>query len=807
MGTLLHDLRHGWRMLTKNPAVALVAIATLAVGIGANTAIFSVADALLWKPLAFPRSDRLVMVMERRVEQQSGWIPAAPGNWLDWKARNRSFQSLSAWEYGSANLTDAGEPERLERCRVSADLFNTLGVAPTLGRTFLPGEEQMGHDQVAVLSHRLWERKFSSAPDLLGKVIHLDGRAFTVIGIMPAAFDFPQETQIWTPLALPPPVLHLRGAKMLFGIARLKPGVSVRQAYAEMDGITRALEKQYPRSNEGWRATVFPLHQFLIGDLASYSRLLLGVALFALLIACANVANLQLSRGTARVREIAVRNALGAGRRRLLQQLLTESLCLSVAGGALGLLLAVWSVDLIRTELPLTSGIAGFQHIAVDVRTLAFALALALGAGILSGLAPSFQLLKRDMGDALKEGARGAGAGRSRHLARSLLAAAEIALALVLVTGASLMVKGFAGLVGNEQYLHPESLLTMRINLPETKYHDSRQVAEFYDELLARIDRLPGMKAAAVSTAIPHSGYLPAIAGFTREGAAANGDEDVCISQSVSPDYFRAMDVRLRQGRGFSSHDTAGAPMVAVISESMALRFWPGQDPLGRRLRLAIGDGMVGPWLTIVGVADDVIYNSFDRTPRPALYVPQAQDPSRSTHVVMRTAGAPAALIPAVQAEVHALDPEQPVYQVETMDQLGRDQLFGLQAIGLLMSFFGGLALLLAAVGIYGVMSASVTERTHEIGVRVALGASVHAVTRHVLSRSLRITAAGVCVGLVAAFVLARALRNLIFGVSATDPMVFTVIPVVLATVALLAAYLPARRAARVDPLLALRYE
>ncbi|MBZ5591372.1 MAG: ABC transporter permease [Acidobacteriia bacterium] len=548
---MLKDLRHAIRALLKKPGFAVLATITMALGIGATTAIFSVADAILWKSLPLPEPGRLVMLFERRVEQTMGWIPVSPGNFVDWKDQSRAYEHVAAYQYSTANLTGAagypGEPARLETCLTGADFFETLGTRPELGRVFATGETQPGADRVVILNHKYWVRRFAADPAIIGKQVQIDGRAVSVVGVMPVSFDFPPAMDVWMPLALAPPEWHLRPAPILFSVARLRRGVSVDQARAELDGISRHLEQQFPQSNRGWRSMVMPVREFVMGGLlARYTWLLLGVTGFVLLIACANVANLQLARATGRVREMAVRTALGATRWRLVRQLLAESLVLSFAGAALGVLFAVWGVDLIRSGISadFVADIPNWKLIGVDARALAFTVAAALASGVLAGLAPAFEGARRGhdaLSETLKEGARGASAGRGRLRLRNVLVAADVALALVLLVGAGLMIKGLARLLDREQNVHPGTLLTLRMNLPEAKYGDARKVRDFYDQLLARVESLPGVTSAAVANAIPHSGLNQAIRAFSTETHRPRdlGEDNRCQYRLVSPAYFR----------------------------------------------------------------------------------------------------------------------------------------------------------------------------------------------------------------------------------------------------------------------------
>ena len=813
---MLPDLRLALRTFIQKPGFALIAVLTMALGIGATTAIFSVADAILWKSLPMRDPGRLVMVLERRVDEHGGWIPVSPGNFVDWKQSNRSFQHLAAYQYSTANLAgdDGAEPQRMETCLTGEDFFPALGAKPELGRVFMPAENQMGADREVILSHKFWVRRFAADRGIVGRNVQIDGRSISVVGVMPAGFDFPPAMDVWMPLALPPPVWRLRPAPILFSVARLSPGVPVEQARSEMDSIARRLEQQFPESNTGWRTMVMPLREFLMGgSLPQYAWLLLGVTGFVLLIACANVANLQLARASGRVREMSIRTALGATRSRLVRQLLSESLVFSFAGAAIGIVFALWGVDLFRWGISaeFVQDIPNWDRIGVDARALAFTVALAVASGVLAGLAPAFQAARRGgdrVNETLKEGATSASTSRGRLQVRNVLVAADVALALVLLVGAGLMIRGLGRLANREQNMHPDTLLTLRMNLPEQKYSDALKVRQFHDQLLARVQSLPGVASAATANSIPHSATNNAIRAFTTADRSPRdlGVDMRCQYQSVSPAYFRTLQIALRAGREFTSADTAAAPAVAIVSQRLAERFWPQEDAIGKRVTVG-HENFFAPWMTIVGVAADTVQTAFDREPRFVIYVPYAQDPMPNMHLAVRAYGDPNLLVRAVEAEVRGLDRQLPVYQVATLTRLLSDEVTGLRYIAVVMSFFGALAVLLASVGVYGVMCCAVSERTQEIGVRVALGARSRDVLSLVFRRTLAITLAGIAVGLAAAFALARVLAGLVFGVSATDAATFAGGAVVLAAVALLASYIPARRATRVDPISALRYE
>jgi putative ABC transport system permease protein len=543
MSIFLQDVRYSLRTLRKNPSFTVIAAVTLALGIGANTAIFSVADALLWKPIALPDLDRLTMVFEKHEKRGDDWNVVSPANYLDWKSQNTVFERMCFYRWGTANLTSAtGDPERLRSFLVSADFFDSLGVKPALGRTFLPEEDQPGREDVTILGYRLWERRFAADPNLVGSSLQLDGRAYKVIGVMPKDFDFPLTADLWMPLAFTVQDRNQRGAKMLFPVARLKPGITQARARAEMEGIARRLQQQYPNSNKNWSATTIPLHKFMIGDLTEqYTLMLLGAVGFLLLIACANVANLQFARATGRMREVAVRTALGASRWRIVRYLLTESVMISVCGAVLGLVIAFWGVDVIRASMPadVERFIPGWKSIRVDGRALLFTLGMAVLAGVISGLAPALQSSRPNLNETLREGDRASSAGRRRRTLRNALVAVETALAMVLLVGAGLMVKGFTNLIGGEQFMRPQTLLTMRATLPELTYKEDHRVNAMFSQVVDRFGALPGVQSAAVVSSVPHTGFN-SNRFITVEGkpAPSSGEQPLAQNQSISPAFF-----------------------------------------------------------------------------------------------------------------------------------------------------------------------------------------------------------------------------------------------------------------------------
>jgi len=806
---MLQDLRYALRMLIKSKAYTAVAVLALALGIGANTAIFSVADAFLLKPVALPDLESLVMVMEKGPHQTAEWSSVSPANYSDWKRQSQSFAALSPYEWDEVNLTGSGDPERITMVRAAGNFFDVLGAKPMLGRTFLPEEEQAGKNQIVVLSYGLWQRRFGADRAIVGKTIKLDGLGHTVIGVMDKKFNFPVSSQLWVPLTMDPKESQNRGSHYLQIAARLKPGVSIPQASAEMTTIARRLAGQYPETNRGWGAQVVSMRFFVTGDLTTNYTLMLLVAVgFVLLIACANVANLQFARGAARQREFAMRTALGANRWRIVRQLLTESLAVSLLGAAVGLGVAEWGVELILHYMPadIARYIAGWYEIQLDARSFAFALFVALASGIVSGLAPALQSSKPDLNETLKESGRGTSAGRSRQRVRSALVVSELALALVLLIGAGLMVKGVKSLLALQQPYDPQHVLSIQLNLPETKYKTRQQQVAFYRQALQQLSPISEIESAAVARCLPYGdGYRTSQ--FSIEGRAVEKSElpDAQL-EPVSADYFRLMRIPLREGRLLSDRDGTESLPVAVVSEGMVRRYWPGQSALGRRIKVGLPDSE-NPWLTIVGVVKDVQYNWFDKEPLPVLYRSYHQAATGWTTLAVRTHGDPTRIITAVRSQIAKVDPDQPLAEIKTLDQVMSDSVLGLAYMAVMMTVLGAIALVLSAVGVSGLMAYSVTERTHEIGVRLALGAQRDAVLRMLVGRGMLLAAAGLAIGFTASIFLARLMSRLLFGVSANDWSTFGGILLALAAVALVASYIPARRASRLDPTLALRHE
>ncbi|MDQ3803874.1 MAG: ABC transporter permease [Acidobacteriota bacterium] len=812
LGDFWQDLRYGLRTLLKNPGFTAVAVIALALGIGANSAIFSVVNAVLLRPLPYRDPDRLVMVWEENTKAGYPRDTPAAANYIDWRDQNQVFEGMAAIADVSFNLTGAGEPERLDGRRVSASLFPLLGVEPHLGRAFLPEEDQPGANRVAVLSHGLWQRRFGADANIAGKPLTLNGESYEVVGVMPPHFQFPsREDELWVPIAFTPQEAASRGRHYLQVLARLKPGVTLGQAQAEMSTIAARLQQQYPEQNTNLGATVTPLHEHVVGDIRPALLVLLGAVGFVLLVACANVANLLLARAAVRQKEIAVRVALGASRLRLVRQFLTESVLLAALGGGLGLLLSVWGVSLLKTFIP--ENISQARAVAVDARVLGFTVLVSLLTGLIFGLAPAVQASNFNLNETLKEGGRDSAAGSRGNRIRALLVVAEVAVSLVLLIGAGLLINSFLRLRNVDPGFRADNLLTMSIELPQQKYPDPARRAAFYTELVSRIEALPGVKSAAVTNWIPLVFQGDSI-GFSIEGrpdpAPGQGRRPTVVTRVVHPHYFRTMGIQLLRGREFGEQDRVESPTVAVISETMARRHWPGEDPTGKRITPGPATSTdPDDWVTIVGVVKDVRQFELGAEPKPQMYVSYAQGWSffAPRHLVVSTAVEPLSLAATVRKTVWEIDKDQPVSDIRTMEEVLSESLARQRFSMLLLGIFAAVALALAAVGIYGVMSYAVAQRTHEIGIRMALGAQRGDVLKLAVGQGLKLVLIGVALGLAAAFALTRVMASLLFGVSATDPATLVTISLVLIGVAVLASYIPARRAAKVDPMIALRYE
>jgi len=800
MDTFLKDLRYGLRMLIKKPGFAIVVLITLAVGIGANTAIFSVVNGVLLRPLPFGDPDRLIWIWGRF--SLGNQASVSPPDFLDYRAQNHSFERLAAmFPFASFNITGDGEPERVAGARVTADFFQTLGVAPIEGRDFVPEEEQPGNNRVALISRSLWSRRFGADPAIIGQSVLLDGENYVVIGVIPDNSAMPAQAHIWTPLTFDDPEMKVRRFHFLRPIARLRPGISLDQAKAELDSIAGSLEQQYPESNTTWGLRLVALKDQIVGDVRTPLIVLLGAVGFVLLIACANVANLLLARATSRQKEMAIRAALGAGRRRIIRQLMTESVVLSVAGGALGLLLAIWGTRVIVAAMP--DNIPRTGEITIDSNVMLFTIALSLLTGLLFGLAPAIQASKSDLHNSLKEGSKGQSSGVRHNRTRSVLVVAEVALALVLLTGVALLVQSFQRLQQVDTGFNTENLLTMRIALSQSKYSEEGKARVFFDDLLRRVSTLPGVVSSGITTELPF-GAGGGDTYFTIEDRPfADPNQKVTArNPRVSSGFMQTMGMQLLRGRHFTEQDTQGELHTVIINETFAQRFFNDEDPVGKRLIIDMGQSFT---CEIVGVARDVKQYSLAEDGREVMYLPSLEVGGAS--LVIRATNNPSALVAAVQNQIKAIDKDQPVSQVSTMDQLLANSVAEPRFRTLLLLLFAIVALLLASIGIYGVMSYTVTQRTREIGIRMALGAQRSDVLKLVVRQAVTLTLAGVGLGVIAAFGLTRLIESLLFEVTASDPLTFVVVSMLLTSVALLASYIPARRATKVDPMAALRYE
>ncbi|HEY3040830.1 MAG TPA: ABC transporter permease [Pyrinomonadaceae bacterium] len=806
MDSLLRDLRFSIRSILKRPALTIIAIVTLAIGIGANSAIFSLVNALLLKPLPFADPDRIVALWDKVPSRGVERNEVAVANYLDWRAQNKTLEQLGIYRWWSTNLTGADSPERVQGFQVTPNFLDIVGVQPLLGRGFSPEEDQPGKDAVALLTYSLWQRRFGADQNIVNKTISTNGVTRTVIGVMPPDFNYPKGAEIYAPLAIMPELARSRGSHAYLGIGRLKSGVSLQGAQAEFDTIARQLEKQYPETNTGRGVVIYPILEDTVRMYSTALWVMMGAVGFVLLIGCANVANLMLARASGRQREIALRTALGASRWRIVRQLLTESVLLGLAGGALGVLIAYWSVDLIRSANPGEAArfAAGWSHLGINLPVLTFTLLLSVLSGVLFGLAPAWQLSRSDLNSALKEGARQATS--SSHRLRGLLVVSEVALSLMLLVSAGLLIRSFLQLVKTNPGFNSDNLLTMNLVLPAAKYKDEPQRAVFYSELLRRVTELPGIASAAAINHLPLGGSNSSTS-FLVEGLAEppRGQEFLGRYRVCTPNYFETMGIAVLKGRGFTEQDKAGSQAVVVVNETLARKYWPNTDPIGKRMRYT-GPLQENPWMQVVGVVQDVKHE-MTLPITEDFYVPHAQDAWSSMVLVAKTKVEPAAMAAPIRQQVLALDKDQPVFDVHTMREVRAISLALYSFSSVMLSIFAGVALLLAAIGIYGVMFYAVMQRTQEIGIRMALGARALDVLKLVVKNGMSLALIGVVAGLAGAYALTRLLASLLFGVTPTDIVTFSTVTLGLLLVALLACYIPARRATKVDPLVALRYE
>ena len=821
MNNLFQDIKYGLRMLLKTPSVSLVVILALALGIGANTAIFSVINSVLLRPLPYDQADRLLFLNEksRVLDEMSISYP----NFTDWRNQNHVFEKIGVYNRGSYNLIGSGEPERIPTAQVSADLFSALRVNPFIGRLFTNDEDQPGATPVVVLGYGLWQRRFGGQASILNQTLNLNGKSYIVIGVMPADYAYPSRVDMWVPVGQlsGDPNWQQRGNHPgLYAIARLKADATVAQAQADMDNIAVNLEKQYPDSNSGDRVRIRPMLEVFVGDVRGTLWILFGAVGFVLLIACANIANLLLARATARQKEMAIRTALGAGRWRIARQLLTESVLLAIVGGVLGLFVAHWAIRFILYVSP--TAIPRSREITLDWRVLGFTLLLSFVTGMLFGLVPAVQAAEVDVHETLKETGRGVS---GRHWLRSSLVVVEVATTMILLIGAGLMIRSFYRLENVNPGFSYEHLTSFSVTLPQKKYATEDQRSGFFSRLLENIRTLPGVESAAAASGLPlgNNGWQTS---FVVEGRPLPPRSETPLMEActVTPDYFRAMNIPLLRGRYFDDHDNrsflAGRDLskyndgerlisgsnVIIIDEEFARRYWPNEEAVGKQIRF--GTDAKAPVLTVVGVVGRVKMEGLvEDSHRVQGYFAFAQIPFNGMTVILKATGDPNQLIAAARQQVKTVDPDQPIYSIRTMDEI-RGESVAPQRLNLtLLSIFAGIALVLAIVGIYGVMSYSVTQRTHEIGIRMAIGAQPHDVFRLIIGHGMTLTVIGIAIGLLGAFGLTRLMTTMLFGVKPTDPATFAVIALILSGVALIACYLPGRRATKVDPVISLRYE
>ncbi len=808
--TLAQDLRHGLWMMIKNPGFTAVAALTLALGIGANTAIFTVVNAVLLQPLPFHEPERLVRVWRSSAEEDRTALSYP--DFADIRAQQTVFERMAAWRSGDCTLTGQGDPVNLSGVVASAELFPLLGVAPQLGRSFTP-EEDRGGNRAVILSHSLWQNRFNSDPNVAGKTVTINGQSYNIAGVMPAEFKFPirnDPVDLWVSLAAVAegrePLTVQRGYLAFGVIGRLKPNVTAPQAEAALRVIVENLARQHTESSDFVSARVFPFHQEVVRDVRLGLLLMFGAVGCVLLIACANVANLLLQRATTRRKEIAIRAALGAGRWRILRQLLTESLLLALGGGVIGWLLAVWLTKLLISLAP--KGLPRVTEVVLDARVLGFAALVSLATGVLFGLAPALQAAKTDLNEALKDSSK-SGGGRSNRF-RNALVVVEVALTLTLLVCSGLLLNSFLRLQRVDPGFDSHNVLTFRIELPANRYSQQTQVAPFYQQLISRLEAAPGVKSVSAISHLPLSSHR-GTTGFSIEGIATPPDNPVPYLtdfRAVTPGYFKTIGMQLIKGRDFTPRDELRSTQVAIINETLARRYFPNQDPLGKRVRPGYGIDERG-WLMreIVGVVSDSKHGSLREEPPPYIYLPHGQIPRHGMTLVVRAANDPKALIGVVQKEAHALDGELPVFNVRTLDQYMASSVAEPKFSALLLGLFASLALILSCIGLYGVMSYVVAQRTRELGIRMALGAQRRDVLKLVIRQGMGMTLLGAAIGAAGVVALTRMMKSWLFGVSPTDPLTFAAAALLLTIVALLSCWIPARRAAKVDPITALRFE
>lgn len=813
--TFFQDLRYGARTMLKKPVYAAVAVLTLALGIGANSAIFTVVNAVLLRPLPYHEPDRIVQLWETNPVR--GWTQAtvAPANYLDWQRENSVFESMAAYsgdDGKGSRLSNfyykgAGEPERFKGLGTTGDLFTVLGVSAALGRTFRPEETWQGNNLVVVLSHGLWQRSFGSDAAIIGKTILLNGRERTVIGVMPTGFYYPsKEVELWVPFGWNEADMRqtqMRRAHFLRAIARLKAGVSIEQARAEMARIAAGLEQTYPDTNTKMGVGLGPLYDWVVEDTRLRLLIFLAAVGLILTIACVNVANLTLARASERAREIAIRTALGATRLRLIRQLLTESLLLALIGGLLALPLAYWGMKLLTRFSP--GDIPRVDEVSLDWRVIGFTFLISALTALAFGVLPALSSTRVDLNVNLKDGGQQLSSGGGKRL-RGLLVVCEVAVSLIVILAAGLVIRSYYYLQRSDPGVDTENILTLRISLPGNKYQEARQVRDFYRQAEERIGALPGVEAVGATARLPLKGY-DWTSDLTVEGRTDNSYGVEVRHKDVTHNYFATMRLPIVSGRAFNDSDTDKSTSVIVINEAMARQYFPNEDAIGKRVKFAKPENQRAPWHTIIGVVKNEQQDGLGQEVRPEVYQSQVQNPNESMSLVVRTTGDPMALVAAVRNEIFALDANLPAYDFTTMAEIVSGSMARERFTVLLLGVFAAVALLLAAVGVYGVISYSVTQRTHEFGIRIALGASSLELVKMVIAQGMKIVVAGLVIGIIAALALTRVMASLLYGVSPFDPITFCSVPLLLAIVALVACYIPARRTTKIDPITALRYE
>lgn len=801
MNVLQQDLRFGVRMLAKKPLFTLIAVLTLALGIGANTAIFSVVNAVLLRALPYHNGDRLIALSST---SSSGDVDGlSVPEFQDYQAQLKSVEDLTAFQSQSVNLTGGDRPERVRGAFVTANFFKVFNLAPVIGRTFVDGEDRQGGEKIAVVNEKMWRERLNGDPNLTAKKLILNGEPYSVIGVVPASFKQPldADVEVWMPVVNYPGNNGKREWRMLFGMGHLRPGVSLSQAQAEVTTIAAQLAQAYPQENAGRGARVQSFRDLLVGDVRPILLLLFAAVGVIMLIACANLANLLLARGLARQKEIAVRAALGASRWRLIRQLLTETTIIGLLGGAGGLLIAYWGL---YGLLKLPQGFVNTTSATLDGRVLLFALAASLITGWLFGLTPALQLARPELQSFLKEGARGSGEGSRWNRVRGGFVVLQVALSLVMLVSSGLLIRSFDKLLRVNVGFRPEQLLTLEYRLPRTKYKEPASQWNFHKQLVEQLQQVPGVQSASLVRGLPFSGNGGTVAIVLPDREPPpKGQEPEVMSNTAMPNYFETMGIPLLKGRVFGNEDQANTPVVIVINQTMAQRFWPNQDPLGKQVKLT-GDGTTG---TVVGVVGDAKHYFLEEEQKPQMYDTYSQDPGLFATVVIRTSVEPLSLAEPVRQALWKVDPDQPMWKIRTVEFLVNRSTADRRFLMTLMGIFATLALVLTIIGLYGVISYLVNQRTQEIGIRMALGAQLRDIMSMVLKQGMALVLSGVGLGLAAAWLLTRLMSRLLYQVSATDPLTFIVISLLLVTVALLACYIPARRATKVDPLVALRYE